>query len=252
MILAVVRRAKGEDLAFRACRRAGAARAKRASTSGRSRFLDTASIEHGCGAFAAIQDPQRRQQPGQRGQARARPQPLRARLSGSGRSGPIGARSKSCAGSASVSAASASSQRSRAISTGCAGIGGIALVRERQRGGPPSADEQRRLRLRDRQARAMPGVAVSIEANASGWRPSILTARPVRSAAIARSTGPARFKWRPRRSAAHGPTAAPSSGTARAPGARGRARRRPARPTYGRAAGRGRSWSSRASDSSTR
>ena len=47
-------------------------------------------------------------------------------------------------------------------------------------------------------------------------------------------------------------TAAPSCGTARAPGARRAGRQARARPTYGRAGGRGRSWSSRASDSSTR
>ena len=103
---------------------------------------------------------------------------------------------------------------------------------------------------RDRGGRAAPASSVSTASDRqSAPVPSIRTARPARSEAIALRTA---LKLRSRRSAARGPTAAPSCGTARAPRAPSGGRRARARPTCDRAGARGRSWSSRASGSSTR
>ena len=127
--------------------------------------------------------------------------------------------------------------------------GRVVRIAEAERRRPRPAEQQRRTALRDRPGRASPG---------SRFRPTGLsvsptaTGRPARSAAIARSTGGPSLTRRARRPAGHGPTAAPTRGTARARGARSPAAARLGEPTYGRAAGRGRSPPSPARDSSTR
>ena len=98
---------------------------------------------------------------------------------------------------------------------------------------------------------SMAASPVSTERIVNGRFDSILTGRPVRSAAITRCSCES-LKAQARKSAAHGRTAAPSCGTARGPYARQCGRQAPATPTYDRDAGRDRSGSSRASGSSTR
>ena len=109
-------------------------------------------------------------------------------------------------------------RRARSISTGCDRVGGVALVGELQRRGALAADQQRRAGAPDRRASSSSGVAVSTATNAIGCDAvDRAPAGRARSAAIARRIGASPLKPRSRRSAAHGPTAAPSCGTARAP-----------------------------------
>ena len=107
---------------------------------------------------------------------------------------------------------------SRAIRTGGAGSAASRSLASDRAAARRPLMQQRRRRLRIEQAASNSGVAVSIETKVSGSEPSIRTAGRCaarRSPARPRS---ARLKRQPRRSAAHGPTAAPSCGTAPARG----------------------------------
>ena len=170
------------------------------------------------------------------------------RPAGAARSAP---RSRSRPGSASASAASASSQGARSISTG-APDRRLALVGERQRRGALAADQQRRrrsgieqveqLRRRglDRDDRDGLGAVDPHRPPGAQRGDRAPDRRPCAQSSISQISG----TWSDGRSQLrHGSSTS----------MRGELRRRArARPTYGRAGGRGRSWSSRASGSSTR
>ncbi len=145
-------------------------------------------------------------------------------------------------------AASRSIQGARRISTGSVGSASRWLV---------SFSVAARLPEMSRAAGApSPSKAASPSASAVSMArkemSSIATGQPRRRASIARATSRAPIRARIPSSAGHGRTAASSCGRARRPCARWRASPRRRSPTYGRAGGRGRSSSSRASGSSTR
>ena len=233
----------------RPARRSGwaAARARRCAGRRRVPNVMTSSAE-----TRASAGPSRRvNRPAAGRPARARRSAARAvggEQSGAVWNGPLSGVARSSAGSAMAVAASRSIQGARRISTGSVGSASRWLVSFSVAARLP---EMSRLAARRRRRRRP-----APRRRRSRWRgsetSSTATGQPRRSASIARATSRAPIRARIPSSAGHGPRAAPSCGRARRRCAPGQLRRRRRSPTYGRAAGRGRSSSSRASGSSTR